>query len=176
MSETSSAASAVPDTCPFCAIAAGRAPAHIVYAETRIVAFLDRQPIRPGHVQIIPRDHYATFDCLPADLAAQILHLGQRIAAVQRATYAVHRVGFLFSGGDIPHAHAHVVPLVSAGDLTSRRCIAEQKVTWQALPQPPEAELAATAGQLRECLLRTVDNSVGWRPDPQLRASHSRQR
>lgn len=153
--------------CLFCAIAAGQAPAHIVHADERIVAFLDLRPIRAGHVQIVPRDHYPYFNDLPPDLAAAILHLGQRLAEVQRAIYGVRRVGFLFSGGDIPHAHAHVVPLVSAGDITSRRYIAEEQVSYQPLPQPPAAELAATAARLRDSLLRTVDNSVGWRPHPQ---------
>lgn len=166
--------SSSPGGCLFCAIAAGRAPAHIVHADAEIVAFLDIRPIRPGHVQIVPRAHYATFNDLPPDLAAAILHLGQRLAEVQRTTYGVPRVGFLFSGGDIPHAHAHVVPLVSAGDITSRRYIVEEKLSYQALPQPPEADLAATACHLRESLLRTVDNSVGWRPHPQTQSPHSR--
>ena len=138
--------------CLFCAIAAGRAPAHIVHETARLVAFLDIAPIRPGHLQIIPRAHYPTFEALPPDLAAEILHLGQDFAEVQRRLYGVSRVGFLFTGGDIPHAHAHVVPLVSAGDITSRRYIAEPRVTWQTPPQPPSAELAATAEALRRGL------------------------
>ncbi|GAB4352735.1 MAG: HIT family protein [Kiloniellaceae bacterium] len=135
--------------CLFCAIAAGRAPAYIVYQDDRLVAFLDTAPIRPGHLQIVPRDHHLTFDALPPDLAAAVLHLGQRFAGVQRRLYGVERVGFLFTGGDIPHAHAHVVPLVSAGDITSRRYIAEPKITFQAPPPVREADLTATAQALR---------------------------
>lgn len=138
--------------CLFCAIAAGRAPAHIVHETARLVAFLDIAPIRPGHLQIVPRDHFPYFDALPPELAAEVLHLGQSLAEVQRRLYGVSRVGFLFTGGDIPHAHAHVVPLVSAGDITSRRYIAQDRVTFQTLPRVPAAELAATASALRQGL------------------------
>lgn len=138
--------------CLFCAIAAGQAPAHVVHESERLVAVLDIAPIRPGHLQIVPRAHYPFFDVLPQDLASEVLHLGQRFADVQRRIYGVSRVGFLFTGGDIPHAHAHVVPLVSAGDITSRRYIAEEKITFQAPPPVTEADLVATAEALRRGL------------------------
>jgi len=138
--------------CLFCAIAAGEAAAHIVHQDERLIAFLDIAPIRPGHLQIVPHAHHPTFEALPPDLAAAVLHLGQRLAAVQRRLYGVERVGFLFTGGDIPHAHAHLVPMVRGDDITSRRYIAEERVTYRGLPRPPERELAATAKTLREGL------------------------
>jgi len=61
-------------------------------------------------------------------------------------------VGFLFTGGDTPHAHAHAVPLVEGSDITSRRYIAEEKITFQAPPPVTEAELTATAEALRRGL------------------------
>ena len=73
--------------CLFCAIAAGRASAHIVHETARLVAFLDIAPIRPGHLQIVPRAHYPTFETLPPELTAEILHLGQDFAGVQRRLY-----------------------------------------------------------------------------------------
>ena len=53
------------------------------------------------------------------------------------------RVGFQYSGGDLPHAHAHVIPLHEKTDLTSRRYIAEEQLTFRDCP-------AATANELRE--------------------------
>lgn len=141
-----------PSACLFCRIAAGEVPAARIYEDEAIVAFLDINPIRPGHTQIVPRRHVPWFEELEPELASRILHLGQRLAAVQKRRYGVKRVGFLFSGGDIAHAHAHVVPMVSPVDLTSRRYIAEETLTWQATPRVPDEELAATAGELRALL------------------------
>ena len=136
-------------TCLFCRIARGEVDAHTVYADDEIVAFLDIGPIRPGHVQIIPRTHIETFEQLPEPTAARILALGQRIARAHKEVYGVDRVGFLFTGGDIPHAHAHVVPLHERTDITSRRYICDDDLMFASLPRPPDAELRATANALR---------------------------
>ncbi|WP_409526869.1 HIT family protein [Rhizobium sp. P40RR-XXII] len=45
---------------------------------------LDTSPIRRGHVQITPRDHFNYFDDLPADLAGELVCTGQRIARAQK--------------------------------------------------------------------------------------------
>ncbi len=106
-------------TCIFCDIATGRPPAHIAWQTRRLTVFADHAPIRPGHMQIIPRAHYATFDELPPDIAAEIVWLGQAIAQAQKALYGVTRVGFVFTGNDVAHCHAHVLPLHESTDITS---------------------------------------------------------
>lgn len=138
--------------CLFCRIAAGEIPAHIVHEGERVLAFLDINPIRPGHVQIIPRSHYPYFEDMPPDLAGEIVALGQRIASALKAIHGVKRVGFLFTGGDIPHTHSHVVPLVAHDDITSGRYIAEEVVTYRATPRETDAELAEAADAIRTML------------------------
>ncbi|QIG50677.1 HIT domain-containing protein [Nordella sp. HKS 07] len=138
--------------CLFCRIARRECPAHIVYEDDYLVAFLDTGPIRPGHVQIIPRDHYPTFDDLTAELASRIIVLGQRLARILKASHRVSRAAFLFTGGDIAHAHAHVLPMIAPTDITSRRYIAEENVTFQPIARPSEAELGQVAFALREAL------------------------
>jgi histidine triad (HIT) family protein len=138
--------------CLFCRIARREIPAHIVYQDDYLVAFLDTGPIRPGHVQIIPRDHYPTFDDLTAELASRIVVLGQRLARILKAKNGVCRAAFLFTGGDIAHAHAHVLPLIAPSDVTSRRYIAEEEITFRPIPRPSEEELGQVAFILREAL------------------------
>jgi histidine triad (HIT) family protein len=142
----------VNEPCIFCAIAAGRVPAHIVYSDAEIVAFLDRGPIRPGHLLIVPHAHVEAFEALPAGLAAKVLEAGQRLARAQKRLYGVDRVAFMFSGGDVPHTHAHLVPMVDKTDITSRRYIAETELTFRLPPTPPEAEMAATAREIAALL------------------------
>ncbi len=141
--------------CLFCRIAAGAAPSFAVHSDEAVHAFLDINPIRPGHVQIVPKAHYAYFEDLPPDIAARMFSLGQRLAVALKELYGVPRVAFLFSGGDLPHAHAHVVPLVHGTDITSRRYIAEETLTFRATPRPPDGELRATADRIRGVLERS---------------------
>jgi histidine triad (HIT) family protein len=112
------------------------------------VAFLDIGPIRDGHVQIIPREHYETFEALPPDIALEIVSLGQRLAKIQKEMFGVDRVAFMFTGGDIAHAHAHIVPLVEKSDITSRRYIVEEKLTFRAIAKPDDAALRTMAAAL----------------------------
>ena len=142
----------LPRSCLFCRIGSGDIPAHVVHEDEDVLAFLDIGPIRPGHVQIIPRDHHAYFEDLPEPLAAKILTLGQKIARVQKQLYGVPRVAFMFTGGDVAHAHAHLVPMVKGDDVTSRRYIVEETVTYRPIPMPPPGELEATAADIRAAL------------------------
>lgn len=133
--------------CLFCGIANGTVPVHEVFRNARLVAFMDIGPIRAGHLQIMPKDHYETFDDLPADISAEIMHLAQRLAKIQKELFQVERVAFLFTGGDIAHAHAHLVPLVEKEDITSRQYIEETELTFRSLPNPGDdalGEIAAT--------------------------------
>jgi histidine triad (HIT) family protein len=138
--------------CLFCLIAKGEVPAHLVYESPNVMAFLDIHPIRAGHVQVIPRKHFAYFDSLPPSIAQEILAVGQHLAPVLRERSGAQRVAFLFTGTDIAHAHAHVLPLLETTDITSRQYIAEEQVTFRSTPRVPDSELAATASALRAAL------------------------
>ena len=138
--------------CVFCRIVAGKIAVHRVFADDQVVAFLDNGPIRTGHTQIVPRRHFEFFDDLPSDLAERIMLLGQRIAKAQKKAFGVERVGFMFTGGDIRHAHAHLVPLVEPTDLTSRRYIKEERLTFSALPSPGDEALSDAAERIRKLL------------------------
>jgi histidine triad (HIT) family protein len=139
-------------TCVFCRIAARTIPAHIVCETEMLLAFLDIAPIQPGHVQIIPKQHYAYFDDLPQVVLTDMSSLAQRLAKAIKRLYGVQRVAYAFTGGDVPHAHAHVVPLHRHDDLTSRRYIAEEVVTYRSPPTPAADEMAMTAESLRAAL------------------------
>ena len=127
-------------------------PSHVVYESDQVLAFLDINPIRTGHVQLIPRQHFPYFDAIPTEIATEILTVGQKLAPVLRRLFAVERVAFLFTGGDIAHAHAHVVPLVEATDITSRQYIVEASLTFQNAPRVSESQLAVTADAIRSGL------------------------
>lgn len=111
------------EECPFCGIAKSTNSAVILWEDEDVMAFLERAPIREGHAQIITRAHYETFDSTPPELASKILRFGQHFAKRLKEVYEVDRVAFLFTGGDIPHVHAHVYPIHENTDVTSARYV-----------------------------------------------------
>ncbi|GAA6024670.1 hypothetical protein JCM11491_003459 [Sporobolomyces phaffii] len=109
---TTAVTSAVGD-CTFCDIAAGRQPAHKVYEDDDVLAFLDILPIRTGHLLVVPKRHYERVSHLPDDLSAAI---GRTLPRIARALCrAVDQPDFNIVSNQgyaqvVPHVHYHLVP------------------------------------------------------------------
>jgi histidine triad (HIT) family protein len=141
--------------CLFCRIVSGELPAEVIYQDDLVVAIADIHPIRTGHTQIVPRQHVRYFEDLPDATASRIIHIGQRLARAMKSLYGVERVAFALTGGDHAHVHAHVVPMHDKTDITSRRYIVEEEITFRSTPRASDEELASSATALRTALERT---------------------
>ena len=99
--------------CPFCAIAAGRADAHVVLEDPGSIAFLDHRPLFPGHCVLIPREHRVTLTDLPFDGVGPLFESVQLLArAVERALGAEGTFVAINNrvSQSVAHLHVHVVP------------------------------------------------------------------
>ena len=139
-------------TCLFCRIARGEVPARLVHESTTVIAFLDIRPIRRGHVLVVPREHFPFYDDLRTEVANEVMRIAQCLAPALRSSFQVERIGMFFTGVDIAHAHAHVVPMVEPTDVTSRQFIAEPVLTFRPPALAPAAELDASAELIRRAL------------------------
>ena len=133
-------------TCTFCQIANGELPAHIVYRDESVIAFLDRAPLLPGHVLVMPIRHVETLDDLPDDLLAPLLGVVQQTSiAVQKALRA--EGSFVATNTrvsqSVPHLHVHVVPRNKGDGLFSTRLI------WQRKKYETDSEMAEIATKIR---------------------------
>ena len=136
--------------CIFCRIAAGEIPSYGVYEDDQLKAFLDIRPIRPGHVLIVPKQHHNYYDDMPPELACAVMHLGQRLGKAMKALYNVERVAFLFTGTDVNHVHAHVLPMHEKTDITSPIYIEQNELTFRLAPQASSEELLQVRDALKE--------------------------
>ena len=101
----------------FTRIIDGDIPGTFVWRDERAVAFLSINPLRPGHVLVVPReevDHW--MDC-PADLRDHLMEVSATIAQAIAKVHAPERVGLMIAGLEVPHLHIHLVPIDSASDL-----------------------------------------------------------
>jgi histidine triad (HIT) family protein len=133
-------------TCTFCQIASGELPAHIVYREENVIAFLDRAPLLPGHVLVMPTNHVETLDDLPDDLLTPVFGaVRQTSIAVQKALRA--EGSFVATNTrvsqSVPHLHVHVVPRNKGDGLFSTRLI------WQRKKYETDAEMAEIATKIK---------------------------
>lgn len=103
----------MPRTCAFCKIVRGEAQAYIVFQDELSLAFLDLRPLFPGHLLLVPREHYQTLAELP------LILVGPLFANARLLTRAVEE-GLGAQGSfvainnrvsqSVPHLHIHVVP------------------------------------------------------------------
>jgi histidine triad (HIT) family protein len=106
----------VAEECVFCAIAAGAAEASVAYTDDRVVAFMDRMPVTPGHVLVVPREHVVGLEDLDEDAGTHVWRIGHRIArALRRSGLRCDGVNVFLADGEaaaqeIFHVHLHVFP------------------------------------------------------------------
>jgi len=103
------------EDCIFCQIVAGDIPSRTVYEDDTTMAFLDANPLAPGHTLVVPKDHYGTLQDLPADLAADVFATLHRVTGTAEAAVEADGSNVAFNNGEtagqeIPHVHGHVVP------------------------------------------------------------------
>jgi histidine triad (HIT) family protein len=119
--------------CVFCAIAARQAEASVVYEDETVVAFMDVNPVTPGHLLVVPRGHAAGLEDLDAATSAHVWSVGHRLArALRRSSLACAGISVMVCDGEVAfqtvfHFHLHVIPRY-AGD------------GWTVVPEPLERE------------------------------------
>ena len=104
----------------FSRIAAGEIPSYKVAADDRHFAFLDINPMAPGHPLVIPRREVDyLFDLTPQEYA-DLWAFAREVALKLKKAVPCKRVGVAVLGMEVPHAHIHLVPLQSESDMDFR--------------------------------------------------------
>jgi len=101
--------------CIFCKIIAGEIPSSKILEDDTKLAFMDINPLHPGHVLLIPRKHYERVTDLPGHELAELMRVMPDLArAVVKATGAqgfnIFQTNGACSGQVVPHVHFHVIP------------------------------------------------------------------
>ena len=104
------------DDCIFCKIIAGAAPASLVYQDESCTAFMDIQPVNPGHLLVVPNRHVDYLAELDEAIGAQMFRVAQRLAqALRQCGVRCDGVNLFLADGEaagqeIFHVHLHVFP------------------------------------------------------------------
>jgi histidine triad (HIT) family protein len=102
--------------CVFCKIICGRSPGSFVYRDEVCTAFLDINPINPGHILVVPNIHVASVSDLSDEQTENLLKVGRNILnAIKNSSIKSEGANFFISDGEmagqeVPHTHLHIVP------------------------------------------------------------------
>lgn len=126
----------------FTRIMQGELPGHFVWDDEYCVAIMTLNPMKPGHLLVIPRQEIDHWDDLPAELSAHLMTVSRTLAKALKKAYPCERVGLMLVGLEVPHVHVHLVPLDAMEDI--------QVV---GLSQATPDALAAAAQRVRDALV-----------------------
>lgn len=147
--DTASSLATILDMTIFDRIIAGELPASFVYRDNRCVAFMDINPITPGHVLVVPTQSVATLGALDDGVRQHLWAVAQCIGAAQRRGLGSKAQHLLINDGrdasqTVPHVHLHVIPRY--GGDTVRTLL---RLSWHITTiVVPRRETAARRGRL----------------------------
>ncbi len=101
--------------CIFCKIIARQIPSTEVYENEFVYAFLDIQPVHPGHVLVVPKSHAALLTDLSENYLQYTIFAVQKVARAMQEGLGIE--GFnvaqnngVVAGQSVHHVHFHIIP------------------------------------------------------------------
>jgi histidine triad (HIT) family protein len=102
----------------FTKIINGEIPSHKVAENERCFAFLDIRPVVFGHTLVVPKQEVDYYFDLDDDYLAELNQFAKQVASVLRQEVDCLRIGVMIAGLEVPHAHIHLIPMNSIGELS----------------------------------------------------------
>jgi len=102
----------------FSRIISGEIPCYKVAEDDHCLAFLDIRPIVFGHTLVIPKKEVDYIFNLDDDALAHLHLFAKKVALVLEEEVPCLRIGVMVAGLEVPHAHIHLVPMNSIGELS----------------------------------------------------------
>ncbi len=99
----------------FTRIIRGEIPCQRVFESPTVFAFLDINPLAPGHTLVVPKRQVERLEQLPENEAADIARVLGRIARAILAVTGAPDYNVLQNNGSsagqvVPHVHFHIIP------------------------------------------------------------------
>ena len=101
--------------CIFCKIIKGEIPSSKVYEDNHVFAFLDINPINPGHTLIVPKRHSEDFYGMTEEEIKQAFTTAKKVAkgvvaGVSAEGFNIGMNNGAVAGQAVMHAHVHIIP------------------------------------------------------------------
>lgn len=139
----------------FSKILSGELPASFVYRDDKVSAFMDIQPVNPGHVLLIPNQETQFLHELQDDVCEYLMKIAKRISkAIRGSGIKCEGIGVFMADGEaagqeVPHVHLHIFPRFKDDGFGFKHPESYFKL-------PPRSELDEAAKKIRVALEKLV--------------------
>ncbi len=99
--------------CIFCKIIKGDIPSYTIYEDNIVKVFLDINPMSPGHMLIIPKDHYENLDDIDINVLTHINNVAKKMHNLLKDKLNIDGLTIIQNNGDVQevkHYHMHLKP------------------------------------------------------------------
>jgi len=107
--------------CLFCKIIKGEIPSYKIWEDENFFAFLDINPINPGHIILVLKKHLDYIFDLEESLYLEIFKTAKKLSEPLKRAVGAKRIALAIEGFLVPHAHIHLVPVNKVNDLDPNR-------------------------------------------------------
>jgi len=128
----------------FTKIIRGEIPSFKVYEDDKTYAFLDINPIQPGHTLVVPKNPMEFLWDLESEDYQAVMATVQKVGQQIRKKLNPKYVGIEVLGMDVPHAHVHVFPF-------------NTKEEFRHIPQPEDAPSTDVLAEMAKKLQLSVE-------------------
>lgn len=101
----------------FTKIIKGEIPCYKIAEDDRFIAFLDVSPIKKGHTLVVPKAQIDYLFDLDDSLLSDLMIFAKKVSQKMQSAISCERIGIAVIGLEVPHAHIHLVPLDTVGDI-----------------------------------------------------------
>lgn len=97
--------------CLFCKFANGEIEPIKIYEDEKFLAFLDINPMHPGHTLLIPKEHIDYIFDLSNEKFSEYFLTAKKVSKGLKQAMNCEKIGVAVEGFLVRHAHIHLVPL-----------------------------------------------------------------
>lgn len=141
----------MPD-CIFCKIIDGTFTSSKIYEDDLVLAFMDIQPVNPGHILIVPKKHEEMISNIDDEISSRMFTTAKKInKALRKSNIKVEGINYFLADGEaagqeVFHTHLHVFPRFTGDGFGLKFNENYRKVL------PEGTELNSLAEQIRNLL------------------------
>jgi len=108
--------------CIFCQIIGGNVQSKKIYEDKHLIAILDINPANPGHLLLMPKEHYAIMPQVPEDVLKHLFIVAKKLSQIAlqaigaKGTNIVVQNG-MAAGQKAQHFMIHIIPRMEGDGL-----------------------------------------------------------
>jgi len=142
--------------CPFCQIIDGMIPSKVIFEDDKIYAILDINPATPGHILLMPKEHYQISPQVPKETMEHLGVISKKLSNACLIGLKCKGTTTLISNGGAagqksPHFMINIIPRYDEDNLNNFGCIGKKA---------NEKEIESMANSLKQYISKKLGISV----------------